>query len=180
MRNYPHEFSGGMRQRVMIAMAIACEPQLLIADEPTTALDVTVQMQILALLEGLREKRNMSVIIITHDFGMATNFCDRIVVMYAGKVMESAPLERFLEQPAHPYTIGLKESIIEVGDRGQPLRPIPGMAEALTEPPRSCPYAARCALAVARCRNELPSLRLIGPDHLAACHRAEEVMARVG
>jgi peptide/nickel transport system ATP-binding protein/oligopeptide transport system ATP-binding protein len=179
-RSYPHEFSGGMRQRAMIAMAIACEPQLLIADEPTTALDVTVQMQILALLAKLRERRNMSIIMITHDFGVATNFCDRIIVMYAGMVMESAPVRDFLRRSAHPYTIGLKESVIEVGDRGRPLRPIPGMAEALTAPPTSCPYAARCTFAIERCRRDVPALRSVTPGHLVACHRAEEVMARAG
>jgi peptide/nickel transport system ATP-binding protein len=178
LRSYPHEFSGGMRQRVMIAMAIACEPQLLIADEPTTALDVTVQMQILTLLANLREKRNMSIIMITHDFGVATNFCDRIIVMYAGKVMESAPVRDFLRRPALPYTIDLKESVIEVGDRGRPLRPIPGMAQPLTAPPTSCPYAARCRWVIERCRTELPALRPITPGHLVACHRAEEVMER--
>jgi peptide/nickel transport system ATP-binding protein/oligopeptide transport system ATP-binding protein len=177
-RSYPHEFSGGMRQRAMIAMAIACEPQLLIADEPTTALDVTVQMQILALLARLRERRNMSIIMITHDFGVATNFCDRIVVMYAGQVMESATVRDFLRRPAHPYTIGLKESVIEVGHRGRPLRPIPGRAEPLTAPPTSCPYAARCPWAIERCRTELPALRSVTPGHLVACHRAEEVMER--
>ncbi|HKO23791.1 MAG TPA: ABC transporter ATP-binding protein [Chloroflexota bacterium] len=177
-RSYPHEFSGGMRQRAMIAMAIACEPQLLIADEPTTALDVTVQMQILALLATLRERRNMSIIMITHDFGVATNFCDRIIVMYAGMVMESAPVRDFLRRPAHPYTIGLKDSVIEVGDRGRPLRPIPGMAEPLTAPPTGCPYAARCTFAIERCRRDVPALRSVTPGHLVACHRAEEVMAR--
>jgi len=176
-RNYPHEFSGGMRQRAMIAMAIACEPQLLIADEPTTALDVTVQMQILALLARLREKHNMSIILITHDFGVATNVCDRIIVMYAGQVMESAALGDFLRRPAHPYTIGLKDSIIEVGDRGRHLRPIPGMAEPLTAPPTHCPYAGRCPWVIGRCRVELPALRPVAPGHLVACHRAEEVMA---
>lgn len=179
-RNYPHEFSGGMRQRVMIAMAIACEPQLLIADEPTTALDVTVQMQILSLLHTLREKRRMSIVMITHDFGVATNFCDRIIVMYAGKVMESASLEEFLKRPAHPYTIGLKASIIEVGQQDQELRPIPGMAPTLTEEPRSCPYASRCIFAQERCWKELPELRHIGENHYVACHRAEEVMADAG
>ena len=178
VNDYPHQFSGGMRQRAMIAMALACEPQLLIADEPTTALDVTVQMQILALLAKLREKRNMSIVMITHDFGVATNFCDRIIVMYAGKVMESAPVRDFLRRPAHPYTIGLKESVIEVGDRGRPLRPIPGMAQPLTAPPTSCPYAARCTFAIERCRTELPALRPVTPGHLVACHRAEEVMER--
>lgn len=179
-RSYPHEFSGGMRQRAMIAMAIACEPQLLIADEPTTALDVTVQMQILTLLQQLRETRNMSIIMITHDFGVATNFCDRIIVMYAGQVLESAPLRAFLKNPAHPYTLGLKESIIEVGHRGRPLRPIPGMTQTLTEAPRNCPYAPRCSWATDRCREELPALRSLSADHEVACHRAEEVMQRVG
>ncbi len=176
-RSYPHEFSGGMRQRVMIAMAIACEPQLLIADEPTTALDVTVQTQILALLRELQQKRRMSIILITHDFGVATNFCDRIIVMYAGKVMESAPLDGFLRRSAHPYTIGLKRSVIEVGTQSHQLKAIPGMAMALTEPPRACPFAGRCDLAARRCREELPELRAIGGDHYVACHRAEEVLA---
>jgi oligopeptide/dipeptide ABC transporter ATP-binding protein len=175
-RSYPHEFSGGMRQRAMIAMAIACEPELLIADEPTTALDVTVQMQILVLLAQLRVKRNMSIIMITHDFGVATNFCDRIVVMYAGLVMESAPLQDFLRRPALPYTVDLKESLVEVGDRGRPLQPIPGMAPVLTAPPTSCPYAARCRWVIERCRREMPALRSITPGHLVACHRAEEVI----
>ncbi|MFD1673779.1 ABC transporter ATP-binding protein [Alicyclobacillus fodiniaquatilis] len=179
-RNYPHEFSGGMRQRVMIAMAIACEPQLLIADEPTTALDVTVQMQILSLLHGLREKRQMSIVMITHDFGVATNFCDRIIVLYAGQVMESAPLEEFLKRPAHPYTIGLKASIIEVGQQERELHPIPGSAPTLTELPHSCPYATRCLFAQERCRQELPVLRNVGASHYVACHRAEEVMDHAG
>ncbi|MCY0875735.1 MAG: ABC transporter ATP-binding protein [Firmicutes bacterium] len=179
-RNYPFEFSGGMRQRVMIAMAIACEPQLLIADEPTTALDVTVQMQVLALLQKLRQKSRMSVVIITHDFGVATNFCDRIMVMYAGKVMESAPLEEFLKRPAHPYTIGLKASIIEVGQSNRVLQPIPGTTQQLTEPPRACPFVDRCAFAQDACHEELPELRSIGSDHLVACLRAEEVMSHAG
>jgi len=175
--SYPHEFSGGMRQRVMIAIAIACEPQLLIADEPTTALDVTVQAQILALLRELQEKRKMSIILITHDFGVATNFCDRVIVMYAGKVMESAPLDRFLCQPAHPYTIGLKRSVIEVGDKHRELVAIPGMATALTEPPRYCPFAERCSFVRERCWSELPQLRPVSSGHVVACHYAEEVMA---
>jgi len=178
-RNYPFEFSGGMRQRVMIAMAIACEPQLLIADEPTTALDVTVQMQILALLKSLQRKMRMSIIMITHDFGVATNFCDRIIVMYAGKIMESAPLEDFLQRPAHPYTVGLKASIIEVGEVSRELKPIPGTTQSLTKPPVACPYASRCTLVQDRCKTELPPLRSIGGEHLVACHRAEEVLAGV-
>jgi peptide/nickel transport system ATP-binding protein len=175
--SYPHEFSGGMRQRVMIAMAVACEPQLLIADEPTTALDVTVQVQILALLQGLQRKRGMSIVLITHDFGVATNVCDRIIVMYAGKVMESATLSDFLTRPAHPYTIGLRRSVIEVGTRSRQLRAIPGMATALGEPPQNCPFAGRCELATELCWHELPELRSIGAGHFVACHRAEDVLA---
>ncbi len=179
-RSYPHEFSGGMRQRVMIAMAVACEPQLLIADEPTTALDVTVQTQILVLLRQLQLKGRMGIILITHDFGVATNVCDRIIVMYAGKVMESAPLVDFLARPAHPYTVGLKGSVIEVGTKAHQLRAIPGMATALTEPPRACPFAERCQLAADRCLEELPPLRPLGLGHYVACHRAEEVLAAAG
>ena len=175
--SYPHEFSGGMRQRVMIAMAVACEPQLLIADEPTTALDVTVQVQILALLQSLQRQRGMSIVLITHDFGVATNVCDRIVVMYAGKVMESATLQDFLTRSAHPYTIGLRRSVIEVGTPVDQLRAIPGMATVLNERPRSCPFAARCQWAVERCLEELPPLRSLGAGHDVACHRAEEVLA---
>ncbi|SDW14236.1 peptide/nickel transport system ATP-binding protein [Alicyclobacillus hesperidum] len=176
-RNYPHEFSGGMRQRIMIAIALACEPQLLIADEPTTALDVTVQMQILALLQEQRRKKQMSIAMITHDFGVATNFCDRIIVLYAGQIMEMADTRQFLLQPAHPYTMGLKNSIIEIGQRDRQLSPIPGMAPTLTEPPKSCSFASRCPFATERCRSELPALREISPNHHVACHRAEEVLA---
>jgi peptide/nickel transport system ATP-binding protein/oligopeptide transport system ATP-binding protein len=175
-RNYPFEFSGGMRQRVMIAMAVACQPQLLIADEPTTALDVTVQMQTLALLQELKERLHMSMILITHDFGVATNVCDRILVMYAGTIMESAPLNDFLERPAHPYTLGLKASVIEVGSQNRDLRPIPGTSLTPTRPLTSCPFAERCAWVSSRCEEELPVLRPVGPGHLVACHRAQEVM----
>lgn len=175
--NYPHEFSGGMRQRIMIAMAIACEPQLLIADEPTTAVDVTMQMQILSLLQKLHKERKMSIAMITHDFGVATNFCEKIVVLYAGQVMEIAKTSEFIKRPAHPYTIGLKSSIIEVGHRNKVLAPIPGMAPVLTEKPSSCSFADRCPIATDRCRHELPTLRMIGDDHLVACHRAEEVLS---
>lgn len=174
-KNYPHEFSGGMRQRIMIAIALACEPQLLIADEPTTALDVTVQMQILALLQELRRKRGMSVVMVTHDFGLATNFCDKIIVMYGGQIMEVAQTDRFIRETAHPYSIGLKRSIIEVGHRGKEILPIPGSAKAITEAPKGCPYAERCPLRTQRCDNEVPRLREFGADHYIACHRAEEV-----
>ncbi len=179
-RSYPHEFSGGMRQRVMLAVAIACEPELLIADEPTTALDVTVQMQILSVLQALRARRRMSVVMITHDFGVATNFCDRIVVLYAGRVVESAAVSDFLARPAHPYTRGLKGSILEIGSRGRQLNPIAGAPPTLTAAPSACTFAPRCPYALPRCDQELPLLRPFNPGHEVACHRAEEVVDHVG
>lgn len=178
-RSYPFEFSGGMRQRVMIAIALACQPKLLIADEPTTALDVTVQMQVLAVLRKAREKRQMSTIIITHDFGVATNFCDRIVVLYGGKVMESAPVEQFIRQSVHPYSTGLKTSILEIGSRSRNLVPIPGSSSVATVPPTGCPFVSRCPKAIERCGRDIPELSKIGADHMVACHRAEEVMGHV-
>ena len=179
-RSYPHEFSGGMRQRAMIAMAVACEPQLLIADEPTTALDVTVQTQILVLLQELQQKQRMSIVLITHDFGVATNVCDRIIVMYAGKVMESASVAEFIARPAHPYTIGLKRSVIEVGTQAHQLKAVPGVATTLMAPPHNCPFADRCQFVTDRCRAEVPELRPLSEGHYVACHRAEEVLAEAG
>jgi peptide/nickel transport system ATP-binding protein/oligopeptide transport system ATP-binding protein len=174
-KNYPHEFSGGMRQRIMIAIALACEPQLLIADEPTTALDVTVQMQILALLQELRRKRGMSVVMVTHDFGLATNFCDKIIVMYGGKIMEMASTDHFIREATHPYSIGLKRSIIEVGHKGKEIVSIPKSARTLIESPAGCPFAERCTYETERCHYEVPELRTFGTDHQIACHHAEEV-----
>lgn len=174
-KSYPHEFSGGMRQRIMIAIALACEPQLLIADEPTTALDVTVQMQILALLQELRRKRGMSVVIVTHDFGLATNFCDNIIVMYGGQIMEKATTDQFIREAAHPYSLGLKRSIIEVGHKGKEIMPIPKTAKTLTQTLTGCPFADRCSYTTERCHDEVPKLRDYGIDHQIACHHAEEV-----
>jgi peptide/nickel transport system ATP-binding protein len=178
--SYPHELSGGMRQRVMIAIAIACEPDLLIADEPTTALDVSVQKQILALLVELRNRRGMSIVMITHDFGVATNFCDRIVVLYGGKVMESATVAEFVARTAHPYSVGLRHSVLEIGARGRKLEPIPGTTPVLLQEPQGCPFADRCSMAIERCRHEVPELRPITPGHDVACFRAEEVIDRAG
>ncbi|WP_248548718.1 ABC transporter ATP-binding protein [Paenibacillus odorifer] len=174
-KSYPHEFSGGMRQRIMIAIALACEPQLLIADEPTTALDVTVQMQILALLQELRRKHGMSVVMVTHDFGLATNFCDKIIVMYGGQIMEKATTDKFISEAAHPYSLGLKRSIIEVGHKGKEIMPIPKTAKTLTQTLTGCPFADRCFYTTERCQNEVPKLRDFSSDHQIACHHAEEV-----
>ncbi|MCL6632437.1 MAG: ABC transporter ATP-binding protein [Alicyclobacillus herbarius] len=179
MKNYPFELSGGMRQRVMIAIALACQPRLLIADEPTTALDVTVQMQVLSILREAQVNRQMSTIMITHDLGVATNLCDRIIVMYGGKVMESAPVEEFIRHSAHPYSRALKSSILEIGSRGRKIAPIPGNPPVMIEPPRGCPFADRCPLAIDRCRTEVPDLRGLQAEHFVACHRAEEVVEYV-
>ncbi|WP_274651005.1 ABC transporter ATP-binding protein [Paenibacillus humicola] len=178
-RSYPHEFSGGMRQRVMIAIALACQPKLLIADEPTTALDVTVQMQVLAVLRKARERRRMSTIIITHDFGVATNFCDRIVVLYGGKVMESATAEQFIRHSVHPYSTGLKSSILEIGSKNRKLVPIPGQSAVAILPPSGCPFAPRCSKAIEPCRRDIPELTTVDMNHSVACHRAEEVINHV-
>ena len=176
--DYPYQFSGGMRQRVMIAIALSCHPKLLIADEPTTALDVTVQAQVLDLLDELRQETGMAMILITHDFGVATNHCDRIVVMYAGEVVETAPVERILLGPAHPYTLGLLESTLEIGHGKKPLTPIPGVSASPLQLYQGCPFAPRCRFATEKCVEVRPALREIsGPDHRAACHYAEEVMA---
>ncbi len=178
--SYPFELSGGMRQRVMLAVAMACNPKLLIADEPTTALDATVQTQVLSVLREACERRKMTTVMITHDLGVATNVCDRIVVMYGGRVMEVADVDEFIAKTAHPYTLGLKSSLLTKRHRGQPLRPIPGNAITLWQSPKGCPFANRCPLAVDRCVHELPELRPLSATHEVACHRAEEVSASVG
>ncbi|MCY0875739.1 MAG: ABC transporter ATP-binding protein [Firmicutes bacterium] len=179
-RRYPFELSGGMRQRVMTAVALACQPQLLIADEPTTALDTTIAIQVLRMLRDICEKRQMTTVMVTHDLGVATNVCDRIIVMYGGMVMETADVDAFVARAAHPYTRGLKEALVDHRDRGRPLRPIPGAAETLWEAPRGCPFAPRCSLADERCDREIPNLIALGEGHEAACHRLEEGMSDVG
>jgi oligopeptide transport system ATP-binding protein len=176
--SYPHAFSGGMRQRVMIAMALACEPELLIADEPTTALDVTIQAQILELIKRLKRETGMSVILITHDLGVVAGMADRIIVMYAGKVFEIAPTATLFATPANPYTKGLLRSVPDPArDAERELYQIPGLPPDVARLPPGCPFAPRCALAQERCRREFPPFVQIAPDHHSLCHFATEVYA---
>ncbi len=177
---YPHQLSGGMRQRAMIAMALACRPALLIADEPTTALDVTIQAQILALMLDLQKELGMGLILITHDLGVVAQTAQRVIVMYAGKKVEEADVETLFANPKHPYTRGLMASIPAVLSLGAKadarLTEIPGMVPSLTNLPKGCAFAPRCELAIARCREEYPPLEAQGEDHLAACWRAMELV----
>src|SRR5713226_8684996 len=170
-KNYPHEFSGGMRQRVMIAIALACNPKLLIADEPTAALDVTIQAQILELMKGLSKEFDTAEMLITHDLGVVAGTCEYVNVMYAGHVVESAPVKQVFETPAHPYTVGLLHSIPRLNDqRGVRLNPIAGQPPDLLNPPAGCPYAPRCPKVQSKCRQERPELMPVGRgDQVAAC-----------
>ncbi len=177
---YPHQFSGGMRQRVMIAMALLCNPSLLIADEPTTALDVTIQAQILELIRGLRDDFDTSVIMITHDLGVVAGISDRVMVMYAGRVMERADTKALFKAPSHPYTIGLLRSVprLDEGAHGDGrLIPIPGLPPNVAKPLPGCPFAARCPFAEARCKEAFPEVKVYGSGHEVACWRADEVRA---
>jgi oligopeptide/dipeptide ABC transporter ATP-binding protein len=169
---YPHQLSGGMRQRVMIAIALSSQPELLIADEPTTALDVTIQAQILDLLMTLQEQFGMSMLLITHDLGVVAETCDRVAVMYAGEIVEEGPVETIFEQPEHPYTIGLINAIprADLGV-GSPA-PIPGSPPDLVSPPPACRFHPRCPYAEAVCREQAPELRNVTIGHAAACHFA--------
>jgi oligopeptide transport system ATP-binding protein len=170
IRQYPHQFSGGMRQRVVIAIALACDPQILIADEPTTALDVTIQAQILDLLRELQEREGTSVILITHDLGVVANIADRVAVMYAGKVVETGTLREVFYDPQMPYTWGLLASIpLPTADRSQELIPIPGSPPDMSDPPKGCPFTARCPYAMRICAEEMPEYTTFSADHKAAC-----------
>ena len=168
--DYPHQFSGGMRQRVMIAIALACDPKVLIADEPTTALDVTIQAQILELIKDLRQKLGMAIVWITHDLGVIAGIADRVMVMYGGQVVEQAPVRELFANPRHPYTRMLLETVPSVrGDRVDRLRVIDGQPPMLGKHPDSCPFRARCPQAFDRCARENPARRTVGPGHDAAC-----------
>jgi oligopeptide transport system ATP-binding protein len=170
-RAYPHELSGGMRQRVMIAMAISCDPELLIADEPTTALDVTIQAQILLLLKEMRELMNLSVVFITHDLGIVAGFCDRVLVMYGGLVMEAGRVEELFYRTAHPYTLGLLASLPRWDQtQDEPLSPIPGSPPNMLNPPPGCPFFPRCRWARRRCMNRAPEFTALSQTHRSACH----------
>jgi oligopeptide transport system ATP-binding protein len=176
MASYPHEFSGGMRQRVMIAMALSCDPELLIADEPTTALDVTIQAQILELIKDLKERMGTSVILITHDLGVVAGMTDKIIVMYAGKVFEQAPTMELFTNPANPYTTGLLKSVPDPAhEAGTDLYQIPGLPPDVAHLPEGCPFAERCYRAEDICRREFPPFVRINEGHHSLCHFANEV-----
>ena len=178
---YPHEFSGGMRQRAMIAMAIANSPSLLIADEPSTALDVTIQAQVLEVLKSVQEATNAATILITHDLGIVAEMCERVLVMYAGKIVESGDVFTIFRSPRHPYTIGLMDSLPKLTEDEEWLQPIPGAPPSLINRPSGCAFHPRCFQSQGRlqCREEVPLLHGVeGSDHLAACHFSDELIGR--
>jgi oligopeptide/dipeptide ABC transporter ATP-binding protein len=179
---YPHEFSGGMRQRAMIAMSIANSPSLLIADEPTTALDVTIQAQVLEVLKNVQAETSAATILITHDLGIVAELCDRVIVMYAGKIVEYGDVHTIFQNPRHPYTIGLMDSLPKLTEDEEWLRPIPGQPPSLINRPPGCAFHPRCFLSQGRlrCREEVPPLQPVdgGTDHGSACHFADELVGR--
>jgi oligopeptide/dipeptide ABC transporter ATP-binding protein len=176
LAQYPHHFSGGMRQRLMIAMALACEPSLILADEPTTALDVTIQAQILELMKDLSRRLGIAMVLITHNLGVVARYADRVNVMYAGKIVEQGPARMVYATPRHPYTMGLLRSVPRLDEpRQAQLQPIDGQPPDLTCLPPGCAFAPRCQYAIARCQTEIPLLRPMAADHLAACWVAAQL-----
>lgn len=173
-KQYPHQLSGGMRQRVVIAIALACDPKILIADEPTTALDVTIQAQILDLMKELQKKTKTSIIIITHNLGVVANIADRVAVMYGGKMVETADVRELFHNPCHEYTKGLLKSIPREDGKGETLHAIPGTPPDLMEPPRGCPFAARCEKTLKVCREFMPDYFECGDEHRSACWMLDE------
>ncbi|TYS63927.1 ABC transporter ATP-binding protein [Bacillus infantis] len=166
---YPHQLSGGMRQRIMIAIAMACNPSMLICDEPTTALDVTVQAQILELMNKLKKSNDMGIIMITHDLGVVAEVCDRVVVMYAGKIVELADVKKLFGSPKHPYTKGLLDSVPRLGVKKEKLGSIPGMVPSPDKMPQGCRFYDRCGMAMEICRTNMPDIKDVGQNHQAAC-----------
>ena len=174
LKNYPHQLSGGMSQRVMIAMALSCDPQLLIADEPTTALDVTIQAQILELMKKLQKEDQSSILLITHDLGVVAEMCSRVIVMYAGKIVEEAPVEQLFASPTHPYTQGLIASVPKLGSGVKVLPSIPGSVPDLASMPSGCRFAPRCKYATEKCRAQEPELVTVGEDQRCRCWLKQE------
>ncbi len=172
--DYPHQFSGGMRQRVMIAMALSCRPRILIADEPTTALDVTIQAQILELMKKVCDEIGASIMLITHDLGIVAGLCRQVAVMYAGRIVEMTDVDEMFVNPRHPYTYGLLKSTPRMDRRADRLQPIGGLPPSLLDPPARCLFAPRCEFAVDRCWNEVPQLETMKIDHAAACFRSDD------
>jgi oligopeptide transport system ATP-binding protein len=179
VNSYPHEFSGGMRQRVMIAMALSMDPDVIIADEPTTALDVTVQSQIMELLGELQDETGMGMILITHDLAVVADVADRVVVMYAGREMETGEIDEIFHLPSHPYTLGLMDSIARPDVHLDRLKPIPGSPPDLLAIPSGCPFHPRCTYATDRCPKEIPELEAVTDTHKSACFYWEEVQVEL-
>jgi len=180
MADYPHQFSGGMQQRIMIAMALSCNPELLIADEPTTSVDVTVQAQLLELIDNLRSQFGTAVIVITHNLGVVARYVDRVNVMYAGRLVESGPTEVIYGAPKHPYTLGLLASVPRLDlDRRRKLSVIEGLPPNLARLPKGCAFQPRCSYAISRCQEEKPELEQVGENHISACFRSADVEKEV-